>query len=174
MGKHFKIVTDHHSLKYLMTQPNLSKRQARWVKQLSEFDFEVVHRPGKSNVVADALSHLSTVQVGTASRRHHREDLFRGLEQAYKKEKEIKEILDNLDAHKAFCVVQHKLYYRGKGRMQLYLPQGMRDLILRECHDTRYSGHLGVRKTEELVSRDFYWPTLQADVATYVATCEEC
>ena len=50
----------------------------------------------------------------------------------------------------------------------------MRDLILRECHDTRYSRHLGVRKTKELVSRDFYWPTLQADVATYVATCEEC
>ena len=174
LGKHFKIVTDHHSLKYLMTQPNLSKRQARWVEQLSEFDFEVVHRPGKSNVVADALSRLSTVQVGTASRRHHREDLFRGLEQAYQKEEEIKEILDNLEAHKEFCVVQNKLYYRGKGRMQLYLPQGMRDLILRECHDTRYSGHLGVRKTEELVSRDFYWPTLQADVATYVATCEEC
>ena len=28
LGKQFKIVTDHHSLKYLMTQPNLSKRQA--------------------------------------------------------------------------------------------------------------------------------------------------
>ena len=32
--------------------------------------------------------------------------------------------------------------------MQLYLPLGQfRDLILRECHDTRYVGHLGVRKT---------------------------
>ena len=26
LGKPFKIVTDHHSLKYLMTQPNFSKR----------------------------------------------------------------------------------------------------------------------------------------------------
>ena len=26
LGKQFKIVTDHNSLKYLMTQPNLSKR----------------------------------------------------------------------------------------------------------------------------------------------------
>ena len=30
LGKQFKIATDHHSLKYLMTQTNLSKRQARW------------------------------------------------------------------------------------------------------------------------------------------------
>ena len=58
--------------------------------------------------------------------------------------------------------------------MQLYLPQGtFRDFILRECHDTQYSGRLRVRKTEELVSWDFYWPTMQADVAAYVATCEE-
>ena len=56
-------------------------------------------------MVADALSCLGTVQVGVASRGHHREDLFRGLEQAYKKEKEIKEILENLGAHKDFCVI---------------------------------------------------------------------
>ena len=42
------------------------------------------------------------------------------------------------------------------------------------CHDTRYAGHLGVRKTTKLILRDFYWPTVQANVAAYVATCEEC
>ena len=67
--------------------------------------------------MADALSRLDTVQVGAASRGHHREDLFRGLKQAYKKEKEIKEILQNLNAHKDFCVIHNKLYYTWKGRM---------------------------------------------------------
>ena len=88
MGKQFKIVTDHHSLKYLMTQPNLSKRQARWLEMLAEFDFEIVHRRGKSNVVVDALSKLTVIECGIASRGHHREDLFRGLEQAYQNDKE--------------------------------------------------------------------------------------
>ena len=59
--------------------------------------------------------------------------------------------------------------------MQLYLPQGRyRDLILQECHDSYYAGHLGVRKTMELTQRGFYWPTIQQDVTTYVQTCEEC
>ena len=62
LGKQFKIFTDHHSLKYLMTQPKLSKRQVRWVEMLAKFNFEVVHRPRKSNVVADALSRLNAVQ----------------------------------------------------------------------------------------------------------------
>ena len=78
--KPFKIVTDHYSLKYLMTQPNLSKRQARWVEIVADFDFEVVHRLGKSNVVADSLARLSAVDCGTASREISKEVLFKGLE----------------------------------------------------------------------------------------------
>ena len=80
LGKPFQIVTEHHSLKYLMTQRNLSKRQTRWVEMVAEFDFEVVHRPGKSNVVADALSRLSTVDYGATSKGISRKDLFKGLE----------------------------------------------------------------------------------------------
>ena len=178
LGRKFTIVSDHHSLKFLQTQPQLSRRQARWLELLAEFDFEIVHRPGKSNVVADALSRLNKIEVqelGTVKKGVKREDLFKGLEQAYKNDKETKRILENLDTEKDFCVVQNKIFYTGKGRMQLYLPQGdIRDFILNECHDSRYAGHLGMKKTEELVQRDFYWPTLHQDVTSYVHTCEEC
>ena len=178
LGKRFIIVTDHHSLKFLQTQPQLSRRQARWLEFLAEFDFEIVHRPGKSNVVADALSRLNNIEVqdlGVVKKGVKREDLFKGLEQAYKNDKETKRILENLDAEKDFCVIQNKIYYMGKGRLQLYLPIGeLRDFILNECHDSRYAGHLGMKKTEELVQRDFFWPTLHQDVTSYVQTCEEC
>ena len=140
LGRKFIIVSDHHSLKYLQTQPQLSRRQARWLEFLAEFDFEIVHRPGKSNVVADALSRLNNIEVqdlGAVKKSIKREDLFKGLEQAYKKDNETKRILENLDAEKDFCVIQNKIYYTGKGRLQLYLPIGeIRDLILNECHDS--------------------------------------
>ena len=178
LGRKFIIVSDHHSLKYLQTQPQLSRRQARWLEFLAEFDFEIVHKPGKSNVVADALSRLHHIEVqnlGVVKKGMKREDLFKDLEQAYKKDKETKRIFENLDAEKDFCVIQNKIYYTGKGRLQLYLPIGeIRDFILNECHDSRYAGHLGMKKTEELVQRDFFWPTLHQDVTSYVQTCEEC
>ena len=63
-GKKFTVVTNHYSLQYLRTQPNLSKRQARWLDFIAEFDFEIIHRPGKSNVVADALSRLNKLECG--------------------------------------------------------------------------------------------------------------
>ena len=102
LGNHFIVVTDHNSLKYLRTQPTLSRRQARWAEFLAEFDFEIVYRPGKSNVVAYALSWLNVADCGTTSRVYHREDLLKGREQAYQKEKETKRILEGLDEQKTF------------------------------------------------------------------------
>ena len=125
LGRKFTIVSDHHSLKFLQTQPQLSRRQARWLELLAEFDFELVHCLGKSNVVADALSRLNKIEVqelGIVKKGVKREDLFKGLEEAYQKDKETKRILENLDTEKDFCVVQNKIFNIGKGRMQLYLP----------------------------------------------------
>ena len=49
-------MTDNKGLKYLLNQPNLNARQARWLAFLSEYDFEIQHIKGKENKVADALS----------------------------------------------------------------------------------------------------------------------
>ena len=53
-------------------------------------------------------------------------------------------MLEKIEAYPDFTVLQDKLYYNGQGRMQLYVPEGeYRDLVMRECHDARYAGHLG-------------------------------
>ena len=51
----FRLVTDHHPNTYFSTQPQLSRRQARWSERLQEYNFEWEYRPGKHNV-ADPLS----------------------------------------------------------------------------------------------------------------------
>ncbi len=56
MGLSFVINTDQHPLKYLDTQKTLSRKQARWVEFMQEFDYSINYIKGKSNLVADALS----------------------------------------------------------------------------------------------------------------------
>ncbi|KAK4389036.1 Retrovirus-related Pol polyprotein from transposon.6 [Sesamum angolense] len=56
LGTKFTVVTDNVSNTYFKTQRKLSPKQARWQEFLGEFDFEWMHRPGKHNDVADALS----------------------------------------------------------------------------------------------------------------------
>jgi hypothetical protein len=57
MGAKCHIYTDHKSLKYIFTQPDLNMRQRRWLELIKDYDLEVHYHPGKANVVADALSH---------------------------------------------------------------------------------------------------------------------
>ncbi|GJP37738.1 hypothetical protein CLOM_g22159 [Closterium sp. NIES-68] len=55
-GRRTTVYTDHCSLKYLKTQPNLSRRQVRWIDFLeTHFHYDIVYKPGHKNK-ADALS----------------------------------------------------------------------------------------------------------------------
>jgi hypothetical protein len=57
LGNLVHIYTDHKSLKYLFTQPDLNMRQRRWLELIKDYELEVHYHPGKANVVADALSY---------------------------------------------------------------------------------------------------------------------
>ena len=52
-------MTDNKGLKYMLEQPNLNDRHARWLSFLSEYDFKIQHIKGKENKVVDALSRNS-------------------------------------------------------------------------------------------------------------------
>ena len=48
---------------------------------------------------------------------------------------------------------------------RVVVPAGeLRRQILQESHDAPYSGHMGRAKTSQLVSRNYWWPSLRADV----------
>ena len=50
------IFTDHKSLKYIFTQPDLNLRLRRWLELVKDYDLGINYHPGKANVVADALT----------------------------------------------------------------------------------------------------------------------
>ncbi|WVZ48894.1 hypothetical protein U9M48_000288 [Paspalum notatum var. saurae] len=56
IGNKCEIYTDHKSLKYIFTQPDLNLRQRRWLELIKDYNLEIHYHPGKTNVVADALS----------------------------------------------------------------------------------------------------------------------
>ncbi|GJP29280.1 hypothetical protein CLOM_g6485, partial [Closterium sp. NIES-68] len=65
-GRRTTVYTDHCSLKYLKTQPNLSTQQVRWIDFLeTHFHYDIVYKPGHKNK-ADALSlptHVAAIQL---------------------------------------------------------------------------------------------------------------
>jgi hypothetical protein len=67
LGNLVHIYTDHKSLKYLFTQPDLNMRQGRWLELIKDYELEVHYHPGKANMVADALSHKHDAIISRSS-----------------------------------------------------------------------------------------------------------
>ncbi|XP_042983274.1 uncharacterized protein LOC122312677 [Carya illinoinensis] len=64
-GKKYEVFTDHKNLKYLFEQKNLNMRQRRWLELISDYQCDIKYRPGKANVVADALSRKSRQEASS-------------------------------------------------------------------------------------------------------------
>ncbi|XP_044715967.1 his(2)-Cys(2) zinc finger domain-containing protein [Hirsutella rhossiliensis] len=73
LGQKFDVITDHEALVHFSTKRLLSVRQIRWSDFLAQFDIRFLYRPGRLNVVADALSRktaeLPTVKAREAEER---------------------------------------------------------------------------------------------------------
>jgi hypothetical protein len=187
-----RVLTDHKSIIHLQTQPKLSERQVRWNEFLSEFgnDLKIEYQAGKDNVVADALSRRADLQdpaddASTPSPpivnniTSVTTDLMQEIKNEYANDALTAEILragkrqlrNRTDER---ITVRDGVIWFDKQRV--YVPN-VRHLITQvifENHDGKIAGHLGVKKTIELIERNFYWPNLRTAVQLYVSTCIPC
>lgn len=53
-----KVYTDHQPLTFALGNRNFNAKLKRWKARIEEYNCELIYKPGKSNVVADALSRI--------------------------------------------------------------------------------------------------------------------
>ncbi|CAI7797496.1 unnamed protein product [Closterium sp. NIES-53] len=149
-GRKTTVYTDHCSLKYLKTQPTLSKRQVRWIDFLeTHFDYDIVYKPGHKNK-ADALSrpgHVAAIQIEGIN------PLLKGLfTHGYTIDPEIP-----LAKKKKLLQWDDDVALR-KGPTKIWVPNypPLRQLLLEEFHDVLYVGHFGSNKTLAGIAKVYY------------------
>jgi len=142
----FLIRTDHNNLKYFKTPQKISPRQARWHEFLQDYNFEIIHFPGKSNTIADLLS--------------QRKDFEEGVNP----NKSVTLLPETLFTSKEIKV--NKVYLEDN-------PETRRK-VLQEIHDAPTGGHPGISNTYNLVKRNYEGPQLCKFVEDYVKGCATC
>ena len=63
LGRPFTIRTDHAALRWLKHTPEPIGQQARWLEILEEYDYSIVHRPGRLHTNADSLSRRELPEI---------------------------------------------------------------------------------------------------------------
>lgn len=56
LPKPFMVITDHQALEFFNTKRVLNLRQAGWGELMAQYHFHITYRPGKQNILADALT----------------------------------------------------------------------------------------------------------------------
>lgn len=178
-GTKFTVVTDHYSLKWLHSIKDPAGRIARWAVRLQQYDFDVVHRPGKNHAGPDALSRAVPIidSVTTYVSQGNPPDVS---DKWYLKMRNL--VANSPERYPLWMVKDGLLYKKSKPQypeltgtpwLQV-VPKENRAKIIKDHHDPPQCGHLGIFKTVSRITEHFYWPKLRADVTTYVRKCVTC
>lgn len=183
-GHPFKVITDHASLKWLMSQKDLQGRLARWAMKIQGFNFTIEHRRGRDNVVPDALSRITEGDLACVNEvvtevlpsidlnsTHFNSEEYANLRQQYQN--------SNLPD---FTVIDKYIYKRTNFSdgsnddtvWKLLIPTELRRNVIYAAHDVPNSAHGGIAKTIERIRRHFFWPGLVTDVRNYIQNCNLC
>lgn len=183
LGMKVNVMSDHHSLTYLLTQKTLSRRQARWLELLADYDVDFRYIKGANNSVADALSRKDSDDEGTISAVGV-ECVAAIAKSGLTLSSRVKaEILEAYQADKFYLGLTSALPLREGCRLtegllfiedRLYIPEreGLRQGLIDEAH--RRVGHLGLLKTLPELRRDFFWPRMTKEAEIFVRSCKTC
>ena len=168
------------NLTYFKTPQKLNRWQARWHLMLSEYDIKLIHVPGKQMVQSDALSQWPDLCPDEDTNNEDKillpDTMFVRLIHT-----ELKDLIANNKWH-ATVILKAIQALRGGEQLPMnskiddwtfddslifykdkcYIPNDLdlQQKILGKYHDAMPIGHPGQLCTQEIIQRDYWWPSL--------------
>ena len=192
-GSTFTVRTDNKPLKWLQTLRMPTPRIARWILKLQKYDYEIVHRAGSANRVADALSRIPTNAVFLRNYKSIIE-----LRDKQRSDPDLMPVIKCLTSGKAYDplseissmgwqllrqieefdlndeVLVRQINNKGRIQEQVVVPRILQPEILRGFHDDQTGGHLARDKMLGKIRERYFWLGVNEDVKRHCKCCLEC
>lgn len=200
-GRKFIVYSDNISLQYYTNLKIPSARIARLTLKLLDFDFTIIHKKGKENLVADCLSRehimfiIDAVIFDNYSHNNNQEIIQQTTvsdiniiehQQNDKLCSEIIKAINGKNTSDKFKKLSRKytlhnqiLYFKRHSpnhniENAIVIPATLVERVITAYHTQPLAAHLGTSKTIKTIQIKYYWPTLIKDVTHYIKTCHKC
>jgi len=176
----FTLFMDHKPME------KLGKVHTRTLHRLQElmsrYNFQLQYRPGKDNVIADALSRAPIFQTAAAiaaadniASRTERDELVKWLRltprqplpQTLKQYAPFATRLQLRDGNVYFKVTP-------AAPARQFVMQNERAKLIQEAHASRFAAHGGIHKTLHRLGSCYWWPDMASDVSEFIRSCSTC
>ncbi len=195
------VYTDHRNLIYTLGGKIGNQRQHRWHLFFQEYNFELIYRQGKLNGKPDSLSRRPDYAKGKNEEEQEyildsknikgipsfigvMSDLLDRIKEETKNDATADDIRLYFHPNNANQGYFYKPFRKmNKFKIKdglilynnlIYIPEKLRLEILTKYHEKPAAGHLGIKRTLELIIRNFWWPKVKDDVTKYINSCESC
>lgn len=192
-GRYFELVTDHKALETLFAPKSKPcARIERWVIRLMSYKFNVVYKPGKTNI-ADPLSRLIK-QINTQTNESSATEHYIQWILSYAEPKAIK--LNEIEAHSdkddeilavkiaietdewpnnivSYKMFKNELCFSGNillRNTRIVMPKSLREQTLQLAHE----GHPGMSVMKRRIRAKVWWPKIDQQVEKFVENCRGC
>nr|GEU37144.1 hypothetical protein [Tanacetum cinerariifolium] len=163
------VFTDHKSIQYILNQKELNLRHRRCIELLSDYDCEIRYHPGKSNVVADALSQKEMdkpLRVRVLMMTVHNDlpkQIRKAQEEAMKRENVEAENLGRLIKP----IFEFRPYRTRCYGNHVWLSRfgGLKDLVMHESHKSNLASKIS-RLLQQPESPVWKWERITMDFMT--------
>jgi hypothetical protein len=197
-GQKCDIYMGDKSLKYIFPYSELNMRQRRWLELIKDYELEIHYHPDKANVVVDAFSRKSQVNMMAAdpipyelAKEFDRmsleflnntqgvmielePNLEQDIRNGQKDDEKINEIRQLIidGKGKDFCEDVGVVWF--KDRLCVPDIKSIQELILKEARETAYSIHPGSEKMYQDLKKRFWWYGMKREIEEDIAICDSC
>ncbi|MBW0469243.1 hypothetical protein O181_008958 [Austropuccinia psidii MF-1] len=156
-------------------------RFSEWAPESGTPDSEDTDSEGKETTILGICSsqmhnEFFKAVIKTYSKHKQCGILLQLLQQKYRSpelESQLQEPWSRDYKENRFFLIHGLLYHREKHTSALkVVGRDHISLILQECHDFPYMGHMSEYRTKERVASTAWWPKWEQDLSEYINTCE--
>ncbi len=188
-----QVYTDHKNLLYFMITKVLNRRQIRWSKKLSSYNFQIQYRKKSENLKIDVLSrradHMTDrSQVNQTISQQNQNDfivynkqnaaILRIYNRDFKKRIKLElaknsvaqNIIENIADNANFEITNEILTFQDL----IYVSTRCRQEIINDYHKSMIHEHQSSNKTIERISRIYYFLKMRKQVEDIIRKCDVC